>query len=462
MHILQEDRAMKKRRPLFVSAVATVLFFWAAAGCMLLVAGCKEIPTGSPSLQIQLVASGFTHPTALAAPGDGSGRLFITDQTGAVRILDSSGKLLSEPFLDVSDRMVVPLSAYDESGLLGIAFHPDYAANGRLFIFYNAPPTAQTPAGYSSNVRVSEFLVSPDNPDRADPASEKVLLEVPHPQTNHNGGQLAFGPDGYLYIGIGDGGGANDVNEGHTPDIGNGQDTTKLLGKILRIDVSASGTAAIPPDNPFAGDTQKKKEIYAYGLRNPWRFSFDAGSGRLFCGDVGQNLYEEVNIIVSGGNYGWHIKEGLSCFNKDSAGSPLDTCPDTGAGGELLIYPVISYGRPGSGDTIGGRSVAGGYVYRGEAIPQLQGYYVFGDWSTSFTKADGSLFIAIEDGTGSWQVAETAVKGSPGLGRRLNRFLLSFGQDASGELYLLTSRSLGPSGSTGEVYKIIGADVEQK
>jgi len=452
---------MKKSNLFSPPAVSPIKFFCAAAVIILIIAGCGNSPV-SPSLQIKLVASGFTSPTAFAAPRDGSGRLFITEQTGAVRIIDSSGKVLAEPFLDVSGRMVELFSSYDESGLLGIAFHPDYAASGRFYIFYCAPPTAGAPAGYHSTVRVSEFMASSDDPDRADPDSEQVLLEVPHPQSNHNGGQLAFGPDGYLYIGIGDGGGGNDVGEGHNPDIGNGQDTASLLGKILRIDVSESGTAAIPPDNPFAADAHKKKEIYAYGLRNPWRFSFDAGTERLFCGDVGQDLYEEIDIIVAGGNYGWNIREGLSCFNKKSASSPLSECSETGADGEPLIDPVISYGRPGSGDAIQGRSMTGGYVYRGESVPQLKGYYVFGDWSTNFAKADGTLFVAAEDSTGSWQVLETSVDTGAGPSRRLNRFLLSFGEDESGEIYLLASKSLGPSGPAGEVYKIIGAALELK
>jgi hypothetical protein len=310
-------------------------------------------------------------------------------------------------------------------------------------------------------VRIAEFLVSPDDSNRADPASEQVLLDIPHPQSNHNGGQLAFGPDSYLYIGIGDGGGANDVGKGHTPDIGNGQDTTNLLGKILRIDVSEPGVVSIPLDNPFFSDAQKKDEIYAYGLRNPWRFSFDPnGSGRLFCGDVGQNLYEEINIVESAGNYGWNIKEGLSCFNKNRASKPLPNCPESGAESEPLLDPVIDYGRPGSGTMLAGRSVVGGYVYRGSLIPELKGYYVFGDWSTSFVKADGSLFIASEVISGAWQVKEASVLRENGPARRLNRFLLSFGEDEDGELYLLTSRSLGPAGSSGEVYKIVGATLE--
>lgn len=430
----------------------------AAAGIAFFPA-CKPVPPDAPVLELRLLASGLTNPTALAAPDDGSGRLFVTEQTGAVRIIDGGGALQPDPFLDIADRMVAPFSVYDESGLLGIAFHPDFSENGRLFIFYNAPPTQATPEGYHSNVRISEFAVSGENPDRADPASEKILLDIPHPQSNHNGGQLAFGPDGFLYIGIGDGGGANDVGLGHNPTIGNGQDTTTLLGKILRIDVSQSGTAAIPPDNPFAGDAEKRGEIYAYGLRNPWRFSFDAATDRLFCGDVGQNLYEEVNLIDPGGNYGWNIREGDSCFNKDDAEAPLADCSDTGPSDEPLVDPAISYGRPGGQDAIGGRSVVGGFVYRGAALSQLQGYYVFGDWSTSFTMADGSLYLAKEAAGGDWQVQEAYIRTSLRI-RRLNRFLLSFGQDAQGELYLLASRSLGPSGRSGEVYKITGAVTE--
>ena len=446
-----------KKNSLISRAIPLVCF---CTALILILAGCNGNPE-PPYLEIQLFARGFTNPTACASPRDGSGRLFVTEQTGAVRIVDSSGAVLREPFIDISRKMVNPFFAYDESGLLGIAFHPDYAVNGRFFIFYNALPTTDTPAGYHSNVRVSEFLVSNDDPNRADPASEQVLLDVPHPQSNHNGGQIAFGPDGYFYIGIGDGGNANDVGEGHTPDIGNGQDTTNLLGKILRIDVAERGVADIPADNPFFADPQKKGEIYAYGFRNPWRFSFDSGSsGRLFCGDVGQNLYEEINLVEAGGNYGWNIKEGLSCFNKERASVPLPDCSDSGADGEPLLDPVIHYGHPGSGSVIVGRSVVGGYVYRGALIPELQGYYVFGDWSTSFSKADGSLFVAGEDVSGTWQAREVSVQRDNGQGRGLNRFLLSFGEDEDGELYLLTSKSLGPIGSSGEVYKIVGAVLE--
>jgi glucose/arabinose dehydrogenase len=456
-NMLLEENTMKKNSPIISRPVPALC---CCAAVILLMTGCNGKPS-PPTLEIELFARGFTNPTACASPPDGSGRLFVTEQTGTVRVVDSSGELLREPFIDVSKKMVNPFFAYDESGLLGIVFHPDYVQNGRFFLLYNALPTVETPEGYHSNVRIAEYLVTPGDPNRADPASEQVLLDVPHPQSNHNGGQLAFGPDGYLYIGIGDGGNANDVGEGHTPDIGNGQDPTNLLGKMLRIDVAEPGVAAIPADNPFYDDPQKRGEIYAYGFRNPWRFSFDTGgSGRLFCGDVGQNLFEEINIVQAGGNYGWNIKEGLSCFNKERASVPLPDCPDSGADGAPLLDPVIAYGHPGSGGMVVGRSVVGGYVYRGAMIPELQGYYVFGDWSTNFARGDGSLFIADEDNAGAWQVQELSVQHEGRPGRKLNRFLLSFGEDEDGELYLLTSRSLGPAGASGEVYKIVGATLE--
>ena len=421
-------------------------------------AGCKPSPEPAYILHLKRIAGGFTHPTALAEPPDGSGRLFIAEQTGIIKIIQSDGIVAAEPFLDIKSRMVRPSSVYDESGLLGLVFHPGYATNGRFFIFYNAPPKPTDPRGYHSNVRIAEFLVSAADADKADEGSEQVLLDVPHPQANHNGGQLAFGPDNFLYIGIGDGGNANDVGTGHTEGTGNGQDTAKLLGKILRLDVSIPGAAAIPTGNPFAGESDKKEEIFAYGFRNPWRFSFDrGGSHRLFCSDVGQSLYEEVNIVTAGGNYGWNIKEGTSCFNKDRATQPLDLCPDNGTGGGPLMDPIIVYGHPGDNGTIAGRSVTGGYVYRGSAVAALAGKYVFGDWSTSFIRPDGSLFIAGEGAGGLWQVKTAAVQYESGRQGKLGRFLLSFGQDENGELYLLTSRRLGPVGRTGEVYRLTDA-----
>ena len=458
IHFFLRWEGMKMQKIRLLSCVCAGVFVCVVCS-IFSAAGCKPSPEPAYTLQLKPVAGGFTHPTALAAPADGSGRLFITEQTGIIKIIKADGAVAAEPFLDIKSRMVKLTSAYDESGLLCLVFHPNYVTNGRFFIYYNAAPKSTDPQGFHSNARVAEFLVSSADADKADADSEQVLLDVPHPRANHNAGQLAFGPDGFLYIGIGDGGNSNDVGLGHTEGTGNGQDTTKLLGKILRLDVSVPGAAAIPAGNPFAGDPVNKEEIFAYGFRNPWRFSFDKGGDhRLFCGDVGQSLYEEINIVTAGGNYGWHIKEGTSCFNKDKATKPLASCPDNGSGGEPLIDPIIVYGHPGDNGSITGRSVTGGYVYRGSAMPALAGMYVFGDWSTSFVQPDGSLFVASEGAGGAWQVKTANAQYEGGRAGKLSRFLLSFGQDENGELYLLTSRKLGPVGKTGEVYKITAAE----
>jgi len=407
-------------------------------------------------LGLSLIAKGFTHPVGMAVPDDGTGRIFIVDQIGRVRVIDAAGNLLSQPFLDVTGEMVALDSAYDERGLLGMAFHPNFSANKRFFVFYNVPRQPEDPEGFDSRVRLSEFLASESDPNIADAASEKVLLEVNKPQANHNGGQLAFGPDGYFYVGIGDGGGANDTGVGHTEDIGNAQDLTKLLGKILRYDVSTPGVLQIPESNPFAGGSVAQPAIYAYGFRNPWRFSFDAGGNhQLFCADVGQNLYEEVDMVTAGGNYGWNIKEGLHCFDSQNPNTLPDSCPDIGRSGEPLIDPIIEYSHQRRQSFITGKAVVGGFVYRGSALPELQGDYIFGDWSSSFVKPDGSILIATEILAETWQVSEAGIAGC--LRRKLNRFVLGFGQDLQGELYILTAKRSGPSGETGEVFKLIPA-----
>jgi glucose/arabinose dehydrogenase len=400
------------------------------------------------------IAEGFTSPVGMAVPSDGSGRIFIVDQVGQIRIIDSDGTLLSAPFLDVSDKLVdlgiAGPGSFDERGLLSMAFHPEFASNRRFFIFYTVPLQKGDPAGFNARSRISEFLVSEDNPDRADPETETVLLEFAKPQFNHNGGQLAFGPNGYLYISVGDGGGANDNEEGHTPGLGNGQDTSNLFGTILRYNADTPGVLTVPESNPFTDDPEILGPIYAYGLRNPWRFSFDmAGENRLFCGDAGQDLYEEIDIITAGGNYGWNIKEASLCFNPDTPLNPPDQCADEGANGESLIDPIIEYSH------MTGLVVIGGVVYRGSALPELAGQYIFADWSTSFVIPDGTIFVAEENEGGTWQFSEAGVAGQ--LNGRLNRFVLGFGQDTDGEVYVLTSTTNNPSGNSGEVFKIVPA-----
>jgi glucose/arabinose dehydrogenase len=417
-----------------------------------------------PAVGVQTIAEGLTSPVALVPPGDGSGRLFVVDQAGLIRVLAPDGTLLAEPFLDVRSRMVPLMPGFDERGLLGLAFHPQYASNGRFFVYYTAPLRAGAPAGFNATSHISEFRVSAGQPNRADPASERILLQVDKPQFNHNGGAVQFGPDdGNLYISVGDGGGANDLGLGHVADWyadnggGNGQDVTQnLLGNILRIDVDGGVPYGIPSDNPFA-TSPGLDEVWAYGLRNPWRMSFDLGGAHeLFVADVGQNRFEEVSIVDGGGNYGWNVKEATQCFDAENPSQPQASCPDVvGAGhprtGDPLIDPIIEYPQARLGGP--GVAVVGGFVYRGEALPQFRGRYIFGDWSRSFGQSDGTLFVAKSRKSGLWNMQELRVATSPT--GRLNARVLGFGQDPAGELYALTTNNAGPSGATGRVLKLV-------
>ncbi len=418
--------------------------------------GIGPPPPGGP-IGILEVASGLTSPLKLVAVPDGSGRLFVVDQIGLVRIIDGSGTLLPAPFLDIRDRMIAISTGGDERGFLGMAFHPDYSVNGRFFVFYTAPKGNDIPANFDSESHISEFQVMTGDENTADPTSERVLLRLGQPQPNHKGGDLAFGPDGYLYIVTGDGGGGGDVGEGHTPNLGNAQDKSNLLGKILRIDVDHGDQYAIPSDNPFVLDPSARGEIYAYGFRNPYRFSFDSGGARrLFVGDVGQALIEEVDIVVRGGNYGWNIREGTQCYNPNDSRNPLADCPMQGVDATPLVAPIVEYGHSGDGDAPRGVSVIGGCVYRGSGVPSLAGRYVFGDWSRGFLFGDGSIFAATEGLGGAWTMEELEIAGS--TGGRLGRFVLGFGADAGGEVYVLTSDVRMPTGESGRVLKIVSPE----
>lgn len=382
------------------------------------------------TIGLDTVAIDLQAPTALAAPDDGTGRLFILEQTGSVVIIDGEGDRMAAPFIDLRDRMVQVNSAYDERGLLGIALHPEFASNGRVFLYYSAPLRAGAPEGWDHTGRLSELAVDANNPDRLDPATEKVLLEVDQPYANHNGGQLAFGEDGMLYIGLGDGGSSGDPQ-------GFAQNLDSLLGKILRIDVdSDSSPYGIPPDNPFAGGGGLP-EIYAYGLRNPYRFSFDAEYG-LIAADVGQDMYEEINLIVPGGNYGWNSREGFACY------SPPSGCLSAG-----LLDPMLVY------DHSVGLSVIGGYVYRGDTLPSLQGRYIFGDWSQAWgLRGSGQVFVAEPDLDETWQYARLEI-GTSQDGSLGNNFVTSFGTDATGNIYVLTNGRLNPTGTEGRVFRLV-------
>lgn len=420
------------------------------------------------TIGLELVAEGLTSPVALVPAPDDSGRLFILDQVGVVYIVDEAGQMMAEPFLDVRDRMVAIDPGYDERGLLGMAFHPQYSENGRFFVYYSVPLREGAEAGWNHTARISEFAVSADNPDAADPGSEQVLLEIDTPQMNHNGGTILFGPDGYLYIAIGDGGGANDNDVGHVEDWyetnegGNGQDiASNLMGSILRIDVDgepADGRAyAIPADNPFAS-IAGAEEVWAMGFRNPYRMSFDmGGDNELFVGDAGQDRWEEVSIVAAGGNYGWNVKEGTHCFSTADPSTDLPECPDEDADGRALEDPIIEY-QNGNAEGGIGLVVIGGYVYRGSTMAGWEGNYVFGNWSTSFQAPDGALFIATPAANAGelWAMQELTITNNES--GRLGAYLLALGQDNDGELYVLTTDNAGPSGTTGRVYRIVPAE----
>lgn len=424
----------------FVRTIALGLV--ATLGFLALV-GCPPAPVPGGPIGVQLFTGGLTAPVALVSAADGTGRLFVVSQPGTIEILDSAGRKIGT-FLDIRER-VVDLGPFDERGLLGLAFHPDYPNNGRFFVFYVAAAGPTVPAGSACEVRISEFLVSADDANLADPASERILLTVGKPQNNHNGGQLAFGPDGYLYFGIGDGGGAGDKDAGHTADIGNGQDLAKMLGKIGRIDVDGGDPYAIPADNPFIDTPDAQPEIFAFGLRNPWRFSFDSQTGRLFVGDVGQGVREEVNIVDAGGNYGWRVREGATCFNVNSTGQPLESCATTDASGRPLIDPILDYPRDR------GTSVIGGFVYRGRLLPELAGQYIFGDYSAGVLMG-GRVYIATE-GDGGWSFEEFSLANLPG--GRVSDSIYAFGQDEDGELYILTNAGTGGTPGGGNIFKLV-------
>jgi glucose/arabinose dehydrogenase/plastocyanin len=422
----------------------------------------STIPVGSRRLRLQPLATGLTAPNwGTPAPGDAA-RLFVTDQTGTLWAINTTTGDRSV-FLDVSARLV-PLGVFgpgtfDERGLLGVAFHPDYTANGLLYTFSSEPVNGPAdfttlPPNATPNCQsvVAEWNVpNPADPNSVvDPNSRRELLRVDKPQFNHNGGGMEFGPDGKLYISFGDGGGADD-RDGQpfigTPIIGhscsgNGQNKDVILGKMIRIDPlgnnSANGHYGIPADNPFVGQSGLD-EIWAYGLRNPWRFSFDSGTGQLYCADVGQNDVEEIDIITAGANCGWRAKEGsfYFVFNGDQAGYVTDQPLDVPTG---LTDPIAEY------DHDEGLAIIGGYVYRGSKYPELTGTYVTGDFARTFSN-DGRLFYL---DTGN-VLKEFHLQGQTALGLSL----LGFGQDAAGETYVLASGTGTPFGTTGVVLRML-------
>ena len=419
-----------------MQALKNLVYFFLLLICL---GGCNFRERTSTKVRLELVADGFTSPVVLVEPNDGSQRLFVVDQPGVIWVI-SEGHRLEEAFLDLRERVVELNSFYDERGLLGLAFHPDFATNGRFYVSYSGHlREGLSPDQWDHTTYISEFTVSGN---RADSASERVLLAIDKPGYNYEAGHIAFGPDGYLYIATGD-----SVRDPATEAGKYAQDTTSLLGKILRIDVNGVADTGqnylIPADNPFASGNGLT-EIFALGFRNPYRFSFDTSDSekpRLFVADVGQVMMEEVSLVQASGNYGWPVREGTTCFNALNWGQPLGSCPTDG-----LSDPIVAYAHQGDLSAI-----IGGVVYQGKAIPELIGGYVFGDWG----RGNGHLFVAHPPafGSGLWNITELPLEmdgSQPELGQ-----LLGIGQDESGELYLLTKDpGVGAIGNSGVVYKL--------
>jgi glucose/arabinose dehydrogenase len=415
------------------------------------------------AVSLETLATDLTAPNwGTSAPGI-PGRLFVVDQNGILWDVDLPGGNRSV-FLDVSDRLVAlgigGPGTFDERGFLGLAFHPDYADNGLLYTYTSEPVAGPAdfstmPAGIEPNhqsVIIEWQVPEPTNPDAVvDPASAREILRIDEPQFNHDAGTLVFGPDGNLFVSLGDGGGADDQGIGHSPG-GNGQDAGNPLGTILRIDPgganSANGQYGIPMDNPFVGMPGMLDEIFAFGFRNPFRISFDRATGALYAADVGQNDVEEVDIVIAGGNYGWRVKEGPFCFdpNGDDPGFVFD---DPSCAFNEFIDPVAAY------DHDEGIAVIGGFVYRGSAIPELRGRYVFGDFFNP-PLLRGRLFhlrkrdIVRDERTKESQISEFRTEGAS----MANLSVLGFGQDGDGELYVLGNRTGTPFGNTGVILKI--------
>ena len=403
----------------------------------------ERIPKGDKTVELQTVAEGMAAPLSFATPDDNSGRLFVYDQDGRVWVV-TSGDRMATPLLDVRSRLAL-LGAYDERGLLGLAAHPNFATNPLIYTYtsepYSGPADFQNGLLTTNNHQsvIAEWRISAGNSNVVDTTTRREVLRIDQPQANHNGGAMHFGPDGKLYVVLGDGGAANDVAVGHVPG-GNAQDINRIWGKLIRIDVDArtsvNGQYGIPTDNPFVG-ADGLDEIWAFGLRNPFSFGFERGTTNLYLADVGQNRVEEIDLITRGGNYGWNVREGAFWF--DGAGSivtaPVRPPPPN------LIDPISQY------DHDDGLAVICGFVYHGSAVPALQGRFVFGDWGT-FTMPSGRLFYL--DETNAVKELRIGVEDRP-----LGLWIRGLGQDADGELYVLCSRQLGPTGNTGQMLKIV-------
>jgi len=408
-------------------------------------------------LMLTPVAEGLAAPVDIATLPDQSNRRLILDQAGVIRWLNAEGVLQPTPFLDIRDRLRPLEEGFEERGLLGMAIHPDFENNGRVFVTYTAPLAEDAPGGWNYTRIVSEFRLKADDANALDPETERVLLSQHWPSRKHNGGALAFGPDNYLYIGFGDGGGIHGVGEKVLQDAFSvptsslmwdsfAQDTQSLFGKILRLDVDRGYPGyGIPDDNPFVGKPGRD-EIYAWGFRNPYRISFDPdNSGDFFVTAVAETLWEAVYRVNQAGNYGWPLLEATHCFNRRTPLDPPADCPET-SGTDPIEYPNMSVHREGSQVAVTGvgTAVVGAVMYRSGKFESLADSLLFADWSLDFQKPSGQLFVASPEESGLWSFTKII---------QFETRIVALIQNES-DLYVLTNDNFGPYGDTGKVFQI--------
>ncbi len=418
------------------------------------------------ALEPELIVENLVAPIDVATLPDNSGRRLILDQAGIVHVLGVDNKLGDKPFLDLTDRLLPLRQDFEERGLLGMAIHPEFARNGRFFVTYTAPLTDDAPANWSHTRIVSEFTIDSDNPDQIDAASERILISQHWPSRKHNGGALAFGPDGYLYIGFGDGGGIHGVGPQTLNDAysvpenrlwwdSTAQDLQSLYGKILRIDVDRGLPGyAIPADNPLL-DSQARHEIYAWGFRNPYRLSFDSDdSATFYITAVAETLWEAIYQVKGAGNYGWPVKEGTHCFDRMRPLDPPKTCTQSDDVGStnpvidpIVEYPNMSVHREGSRVALAGvgTAVVGAVMLRGESFGKFSDHLLIADWSYNFQEPSGQLFVAKEKADGLWEMAKIS---------QLDSRIIALIRDSDQRVYVMTNENYGPYGTTGKIYQL--------
>lgn len=434
-------------------SLAATISFWSLFNC-----------AAAQDFALEVVAEGLTAPVHMEEAPDG--RKLIVQQDGVVRVVHADGKVAAENFFDLRPRMLALEKNFEERGLLGFTLHPDFARNGRVYASYSAPLRPAAPASWNYTRRISEFSARPGDLSHIDIASERVLLEIDWPSRKHNGGALAFGPDGYLYIGLGDSGASHGIGKQVIWEAFNvpaealtwdhlAQDRESLYGKVLRIDVNRGFPGyAIPVDNPFVNGPGRD-EIWVWGLRNPYRIAFDGDRGEFYVTAVAETLWEAVYRVRGPANYGWPLREGTHCVDRLQPRQPPQSCADHDAYGSRIELPVVEYANMQTshpdtklGITGMGTAVTGAHRYRGTAVPALAGKLIVSDWSLDFRKPSGQLFVAepTEQVGVLWEYRKAM---------QLESRIVGLAEDRAGEIYVLTNETFGPYGETGKMLKLV-------